>query len=299
MLLLEIIIALAFVYLTGALFCSLALEWYAAQAGLRARLLRQTVQRMLGDDATLAVYAHPLVDTSSETADRPPSYLPSGSFARAVLDALRTPSDWTVPLDQKSFEAALCRVRHLPLRDALAALYGGSRGDIQEFERSIAAWFDSSMERASGWYKRRTRTLLFGLGLGTAVTFNLDTFQMISRLRTDSILRAELVAAAEQRVATGIDRVELQEMRDTLGQLPFGWTAFRHNWAERTQNASFWGTLGHTLLAVLSAVPGWLLTAVAISLGAPFWFDLLNRAVNLRGTGRKPTQETGEAKQKS
>ncbi|MEP6674686.1 MAG: hypothetical protein ABJA78_06015 [Ferruginibacter sp.] len=33
---------------------------------------------------------------------------------------------------------------------------------------------------------------------------------------------------------------------------------------------------------------GWLLTALAISLGAPFWFDLLNKFVQIRGTGPKP-----------
>ena len=33
---------------------------------------------------------------------------------------------------------------------------------------------------------------------------------------------------------------------------------------------------------------GWLITALAVSLGAPFWFDLLNRLVKLRGTGTKP-----------
>jgi hypothetical protein len=33
---------------------------------------------------------------------------------------------------------------------------------------------------------------------------------------------------------------------------------------------------------------GLLVTVLAISLGAPFWFDLLNRLVNLRSTGKPP-----------
>jgi hypothetical protein len=32
---------------------------------------------------------------------------------------------------------------------------------------------------------------------------------------------------------------------------------------------------------------GWLLTAWALCLGAPFWFDLLNKLISLRGTGTK------------
>ena len=36
---------------------------------------------------------------------------------------------------------------------------------------------------------------------------------------------------------------------------------------------------------------GWLLTAAALSLGAPFWFDLLKKFINLRGAGQKPARE--------
>jgi hypothetical protein len=31
-------------------------------------------------------------------------------------------------------------------------------------------------------------------------------------------------------------------------------------------------------------LPGWLLTGMAISLGAPFWFDLLNKFMVVRST---------------
>ena len=37
---------------------------------------------------------------------------------------------------------------------------------------------------------------------------------------------------------------------------------------------------------------GLLLTVIAASLGAPFWFDLLNKAVNLRLTGQKPPEKS-------
>jgi hypothetical protein len=33
---------------------------------------------------------------------------------------------------------------------------------------------------------------------------------------------------------------------------------------------------------------GWLLTAIAVSLGAPFWFDLINKFINIRMVGQKP-----------
>jgi hypothetical protein len=47
----------------------------------------------------------------------------------------------------------------------------------------------------------------------------------------------------------------------------------------------------------LTTVPGWLLTFIAISLGAPFWFDTLSRLAHLRTTGKKPSSEPAEAKE--
>jgi hypothetical protein len=41
---------------------------------------------------------------------------------------------------------------------------------------------------------------------------------------------------------------------------------------------------------LLTALFGWLITALAASLGAPFWFETLQRFVNIRGNGRLPAE---------
>ena len=50
---------------------------------------------------------------------------------------------------------------------------------------------------------------------------------------------------------------------------------------DRIGDGGWWGNL---LIALL----GWSMTAVACTLGGPFWFDLLNRLVKLRAAGTKP-----------
>lgn len=50
------------------------------------------------------------------------------------------------------------------------------------------------------------------------------------------------------------------------GALPFGWT---HG-------------------ADLGPVPGWCLTVLAVSMGAPFWFDLLQNVANIRAAAPRP-----------
>jgi hypothetical protein len=66
--------------------------------------------------------------------------------------------------------------------------------------------------------------------------------------------------------------------------LPIGWADFR------------WKGLNQTALDILSWLPGWLITALAVSLGAPFWFDLLNKFINIRGAGKAPEERQKEPK---
>lgn len=49
---------------------------------------------------------------------------------------------------------------------------------------------------------------------------------------------------------------------------------------------TFWDYLNFKHIA------GWLATILAICMGAPFWFDLLNKIANLRGTGPKPSSSS-------
>jgi hypothetical protein len=64
-------------------------------------------------------------------------------------------------------------------------------------------------------------------------------------------------------------------------------------WHETPKNdsASFWSIWPARLL-------GWMLTILAISLGAPFWFDMLNKLVNIRSAGKSPDEAAKTPKKK-
>jgi hypothetical protein len=42
---------------------------------------------------------------------------------------------------------------------------------------------------------------------------------------------------------------------------------------------------------------GWILTILAVSLGAPFWFDMLNRVVAIRSAGKAPEEAPKKPKE--
>jgi hypothetical protein len=44
----------------------------------------------------------------------------------------------------------------------------------------------------------------------------------------------------------------------------------------------------HYPIALIQMIAGWFVSGFAISMGAPFWFDLLGKIMNVRNSGNKP-----------
>jgi hypothetical protein len=190
------------------------------------------------------------------------------------------------------------------VRQALMTLVDAAGNDIGQARKNIEDWFDSSMDRVSGWYKRRVQWITLFVGLVIAVAVNADTLAIGNSLSYDVSMRDALVAATQEyakadstqsisqnaqaqmeacrkdenspecRVAKNLNEIQ------KLG-LPMGW-----NMDDPT---TFPNTLGGWLAKGL----GWLLTAFAISLGSPFWFDLLNKIMIVRSTVR-PKEKSPE-----
>jgi hypothetical protein len=121
------------------------------------------------------------------------------------------------------------------------------------------------MEEVSGQYKRRTQLFCFLIALVTAVLLNVDSFALFRALWQHPAFAAEI---------TAVHGHDLSEALNDLKALPVGWDAF----PPHAEPFAQW--------AVRSA--GWLLTASSALFGAPFWFDLLQKIVQLRGARRRP-----------
>jgi hypothetical protein len=164
--------------------------------------------------------------------------------------------------------------------------------DAVKLQKSVEDWFNSGMDRVSGHYKFNTQRVLLIIGLVIAIAMNADTIHIIRQLSNDSTLRQTLVASATAAKAptppTGqpaADAAAFQQQItsatnafahvESIG-LPLGWSAED----EPKQTSEY-----------PSMILGWLLTAFAISLGAPFWFDTLNKIMVIRST-IKPTEKS-------
>jgi hypothetical protein len=175
----------------------------------------------------------------------------------------------------------------------LVAMIAMAGNDMAKLQTSIEDWYNSSMDRVSGWYKYHTQKVLLVIGLVMAISLNASAIKITQQIAKDPTLRQSLVAAAQsakppQSAAGQPIETQLHDTAqsfDDLNQLglPLGWP---HGFPPR----STWFQ-PHSLQALL----GWLLTAIAISLGAPFWFDLLNKVMVIRSTVKPDEKSPAEA----
>lgn len=285
----EIAIALAFVFFLLSLIVTALTEWVAYALKLRSKTLKEGLEGMLGDKQVAAeILKHPLVRSDLRNKDKhPPSYVAPTDFA-AVFRLLVDPP----PASAKSSRATI-RVSDedgasstheiTPKLDAQLRTLSGSAAAIPTV-KALEGWFDKSMDRVSGWYKRRSQVVTVVIAVVVAVGLNVSALRVAEKLTTEPTVRAAVVAKAEAAAEKeeepkgkeGLKQAgkNTEEAVKELGalKLPIFWAG------ENVPSGWGWGT---TAL-------GWAITIVAISLGAPFWFDTLGKLSNLRMAGRKP-----------
>lgn len=240
-----------------------------------------------------------------------PSYLAGGTVAMALMGSLlkQQPQPGApVATGFAAVEAAINNLAVAPkLKDALQASLMQANGNIDALRQSIATWFDDSMDRLSGAYKRKMKWIAMLIGLLIAIAFNADSFNVATTLWNDADRRASTIEVATQIAKKLPDATQSPGWGDlkknvtatetTLRSLPIGWNCTAKivgGWTDEWTD--YWTCVKQEVPKLtLVKILGWLLTAAALSLGAPFWFDLLNKFINLRGAGEKPKREDKKA----
>jgi len=295
---LDVLVGLFFLYFLLSIVCSSVNEFIAQILNLRAKTLEDGVRNLIGDEsATERFFRHPRLKALSKPhirigSRRGPSYIPSRVFAITLMDTLFPEEHGrdVIALAKEAVddEAVPARVRTM-FRDAIDQ--AGDRRD--RFTAALERSFDEGMDRVSGWYKRRAQYSLLAIAIVTALLINVDTFTVAQRLWKDKALRAAVAAQAANTTAAdaracGADTTDSAQARaaqcvDQVQQLdlPIGWTH---------------GSGPDGWKGWLAKLGGLLVTAFALSLGAPFWFDLLSKIARLRASGPPaPPSEQREA----
>lgn len=327
---LEVAIGIVFVYVLISIICSAVREGIEAWLKTRAAYLEYGIRELLHDkDASglaRSFFNHPLVFSLYSGEYKPggskrpapwasganlPSYIPAKNFALTLMDiAARGPTTDAVSSDPSAPAVSLATVRasvlnlHNPaVQRVMLAAIDSAQGDFDRAQASLEAWYDSVMDRVSGWYKRSTQWVIFWIALIIVIGGNVNTIAIADYLYRNDAVRGAIVARAESAAtdAAFLDRTYQQVTQDLDSlHLPIGWT-------------NGWGALGSREGSgendraqieiwndVFAPVLGWLLTAFAATLGAPFWFDVLNKVMVIRATVKpheKSPEESSEDRQ--
>jgi hypothetical protein len=297
---LDVVIALSFTYFLLAIVASAGQEIVAQATSWRAKTLKAGIGRLLADPTFQGlagkVYSHPLIASLDQ-----PSYLRNTRFADSLLDSLSTAE----AAKETSIETVLAGIDALPEGSAktqLQVLVRQGGDTLEGLRQAVAAWFDEGMERLSGAYKRNSRKVLLALGLGMAVLFNIDTIAMAQALAANPSIRAAIVQSAGTVTGSGGPTTTPTDAIRLLDGLEpgIGWSVCWYPSAENDARPATdlpapcgqnlggrWPPGEAWINYVVLRIPGWVFTALAVMLGAPFWFDILNKLVDLRATGKK------------
>jgi len=236
-----------------------------------------------------------------------PAYIPSANFALAVLSlaAKGVPTDGQTLRNGVVENLKTCPQLQKIVEHALAA--GGD--DLGKAQAFLENWYNSAMDQVTTWYKQNSQRNLFVIGLAAAIFLNVDAITVTGALMSETALRQAVVNhASSARDDSTANLKDSVKALDSLGY-PIGWTnlpqlraAEKASGAEPPAagapvgcepSACFDDLLKRSNKGqiLLSMAFGWLITALAVMLGAPFWFDLLSKFVQIRSATKPPTEE--------
>ena len=315
---LEVAIGLALMFLMLSLVASAVREGIEGVIKARAVNLERGIRTVFDDPKGVGLarlfYEHPLISSLYHDDFAPaakrffgrnlPTYIPSRTFSSVLIDLVtRGPSagpyaalqTGSVP-SVAQLRANVHRIPSAHVQRAFLSAIDGADGDLNRVRENLEAWFDSAMNSVSGAYRRRTQLYLFIIGAVIATFLNVNTFTVADHLWRDDRARAALANRAGQLDSayhrmisdSSLSPEDAKRLYGDLQSLtlPIGWDRRPPgppSSAGASAHFSYWA----------KQVFGLALTAFAIMLGAPFWFDTLNKFVVIRSTV-KPREKTGD-----
>jgi hypothetical protein len=296
---LEVAIGLILTWLIISMATSQFQEVIIESLGWRSTFLEHRLQEMFQDPALVSqFYKHPLIESLSARTfwgkKRKPKGIPNPIFAKAAVDVFLNAgkSGNDIPAGTMSIEAMKESVQDSlkylnntnqdvarTVKYLLPRLDDGTKEvetTLTRYRENVETWFDTTMSQATLLYRKHASLIALVLGIGIASFFNVDSLVIINHLWRDPTLRQAIVAQAENiNPEESFSVTAIQDKLDELS-LPIGW-----NNETTPQDIKGWSL----------KVVGVLLTGFAASLGAPFWFDILNKMLGLKSGDSKKAEK--------
>lgn len=259
---------------------------------------------------------------TTESKYRKPHDISKEAFAKALLDSiLKEISEKGITKtgqeELDKIRTAINSINNDAIKKSLTNLvndiasWGSKTEDeltkrVEAIRKEVENWFDTSMQKLSEWYRQKTKKLIFVLGFILIIIFNVDTLMMVQVLSKDPQVLATTVSQAQFLVDKYQTQASINNPSDTTtnttlnaqltqaqenlknlrGQLvasglPMGW-AKANSGDPRAMPVFSLKPVKIDVLKWLEKLLGLLISIMAVSMGAPFWFDALKQLFALK-----------------
>ncbi len=305
---LEVILGMIFTFMLLSLLGTTLNELVSAWRGWRGFYMEEALKRLLEHRDKKEVFEkfmnNPLFQQMMQhkailRKSQAPAYLSSANFASILTNVLKQKDKVLTSIEDI--------IQGVPedsrLRQVLEQFKEEGHTTVEAFKARMQTWFDDVMAQSSGWYKRHLQFVTFFVGLGIAMVLNADSFKIYAHLTNNAASRQKLALlaktfAAENETLPSLTPVPTAPL--TGGEIKQGVQNFV-NTPEFRSAANVLG-LGWSRQEVfvspaawLRRFLGWFITALAVSLGAPFWFDVLKKIITIQSTGNSSSGSGGQA----
>ena len=314
---LDLVIGLVFIYFLLSLICVSLQELKANYLKERSENLRKWVfDTFNGKDKNegfgARLWNNIIIDGMTQ-ADSSASYIPKEVFVSAVLDELYYGTDDSKDTilenptkDPYDFNTLLEAIENpavnipKPLQRVIKQIHFESHQNLETFRMRLERWFEMAMDRNAGTFKKKANRFTFFASIGVTLFLNVDTIKLADYLynnKTEAAYIANIAATTytdiqqesksnTENTKPKMDSENIKTYTNLINSLnlPIGWKDA--NWEVFKKKPIV------VISSVITTTTGWIITIFAVSLGAPFWFDTLNKLVNLRSAGKIPNGAT-------
>jgi hypothetical protein len=325
---LNLVILLSFTYFIGSLMLSAIHESIAAGLKVRGRDLKKTLQNLLNDPQWTAfvkgsIFKSQHIQSLMNNAKQFPSYIPAQNFVLTIIEQIGhgsyTAANITAGIANSPLPASMKQVLN-DLWQQAGSSVTATQTQLAAFETRLENYYNNAMERATGWYKRKTRRMLLVIGFLLAALLNIDTIKITNDALNDKNklvetvdnivkLMPDLKPGEAIAITVGADTAEIAVTTDSsavikpdsvikaggekIKKLQFVYNetgGYQMGYKTGKYFNDWWDKNGNGPKVLFFKLLGLLITCFALQLGSNYWFDLLNKTVNMRATGKKPVQ---------
>jgi hypothetical protein len=261
--------------------------------------LQSVMAKKMNENLVKTFYSHPMIATLSKP-NHLPSYINPAVFSSTLIDLFARSGSAAVNTPDEYLESVITGVQQMnddALKSAIMPLIEDAENVETDAAKRITLvkskledWFNATMDRSSGWYKRKLTWISIILGMLIAFGLNADSIGIAQALWRDGVLRQSIATAAGpvfQDALTNKQPTPDQALTKLNAlSFPLGWNGQLASNAPGSVPAP--QDIPVKLVDIIIKLVGLAITGLSISQGSSIWFDALQKLINLSSSGTKP-----------